>query len=250
MSLNAGNQLMTMETIRSLLDDQPIDVFCVSAENRRKQLLVCDMDSTIINGETLDDLANKFGVGEQVEKITEQAMRGELNYKDSLKARVALLKGHPIKAIQPVLKRMKRNRGAKALAKTMAKHGAHTALVTGGFTEFAERACEVTGFQTYFCNHLNRDTEKFDGTLREPIQGPEEKLEKLHNFAAENDLTAADAIAAGDGANDIPMLKAAGFGVAYKGKKILTEQMNLQINHTDLTSLLYLQGYHFDEFDR
>ena len=219
------------------------DVASVPLENRRKRLLLADMDSTIIGEESLDELAEAFAVGKQVSLITEKAMRGELDFEQAIKARVKLLEGVQIEAAAAALnERITVNKGAGTLVATMKAHGAHCALVTGGFDVFAGPVAEKLGFDDVFANRLQSVDGFLTGEVAEPILGRDAKTEKLRTLAAEKEMTVEDALAVGDGANDLGMISAAGLGVGYRPKPVIAEVASAVIQHGDLTALLALQG--------
>ena len=226
-----------------------IDANLVPARDRRKRYLVADMDSTIIPVECIDEVADFAGVRPQVAAITERAMRGELDFEGSLRARVALMKGLPAELLAQVFaERVKLNPGARMLVRTMAAHGAHTALISGGFTYFASRVAAAAGFAEYRANRLLVEDGRLTGTVAEPILGRAAKLRMLSWLAARLWVTPAEAIAVGDGANDADMIEGAGLGVAYRAKPMLADCADAVIQHSDLTALLYLQGYTEAEF--
>jgi phosphoserine phosphatase len=225
-----------------------IDTNCLPAEHRRKKLLVADMDSTIIPVECIDEVADFAGVRERVEAITERAMRGELVFEDALRERVALINGLPEAKLQAVHDaRITLTPGARALVRTMRAHGAHTALVSGGFTFFTERVAAAAGFDFHQANRLLSARGRLTGRVAEPVLGRAAKLEALTRLAAERGLALGDALTVGDGANDLAMIEAAGLGVAFRAKPIVAERANASIVHGDLTALLYLQGYSAEE---
>jgi phosphoserine phosphatase len=226
-----------------------LDINVVPAANRRKTLLVADMDSTIISCECLDELADMAGLKPQVSAITERAMRGEIEFAGALRERVALLKGLPIAALQRVYgERVRLNPGAATLVATMRAHGARAVLVSGGFSFFTRRVAATAGFDSEQANVLLDDGAKLRGTVAEPILGREAKLKALEGAAAAQGISLADALAVGDGANDLDMIRKAGLGVAYHAKPIVAAAAGASIAHADLTALLYLQGYSDSEF--
>ena len=238
-----------LDALRAVIAD--IDVNAVPAQGRRKRLLIADMDSTIIPVECIDEVADFAGVKSQVAGITEKAMAGEIDFEGALKARLALMKGLPEKALAQVYaERIRLNPGARVLVRTMAANGAHTALVSGGFSYFTERVAAVAGFAEHRANRLLFEDGVLSGSVVEPILGQAAKLEALTQFTTKLGIGADDVLAVGDGANDISMVEAAGRGVAYHGKPALEDKANALIRHSDLTALLYLQGYTDDELHR
>jgi phosphoserine phosphatase len=231
--------------------DLPIDINLLPVKNRRKKLLVADMDSTIINVECLDELADMAGLKPQIAAITERAMRGELEFEAALKERVGMLKGLKLDALERTYaERVRLNGGAKSLLATMRANGAHTMLVSGGFGYFTQRVAEAAGFHVERGNTLIDDGAALTGEVAMPILGREAKLAALEEGVAANGLTFADALAVGDGANDLAMIQKAGLGVAYHAKPVVAAAAGAAIQHNDLTALLYLQGYGDDEIVR
>jgi phosphoserine phosphatase len=223
---------------------------CVQPWNgRRKGLLVADMDSTIINVECLDELADFAGLKPQIAAITERAMRGELAFEPALRERVGLLKGLSATALQRTYdERVRLNPGARTLVRTMAANGARCVLVSGGFTFFTRRVAAAAGFQSQRANTLIEDDGKLAGRVAEPILGAEAKLAALREEAAALGAPLSDTLAVGDGANDLGMIEAAGLGVAYRAKPIVAERSDARVDHADLTALLYFQGYREADF--
>jgi phosphoserine phosphatase len=235
--------------VADAIGDQPIDFAVQPAENRRKRLLIADMDSTIINVECLDELADFAGVKDKVSEITERAMRGELAFEGALRERVGMLKGLGVEALQSCYdQRVQLNPGAETLVRTMAQHGARCALVSGGFTFFTSRVAQAAGFHLNRANTLIEADGVLTGQVGDPILGKEAKLAALNEETSALGLTPADALAVGDGANDLAMIEAAGLGVAYRAKPIVAAQAHAKVDHTDLTTLLYFQGYKAAEF--
>ena len=229
------------QTVR---DEWLLDVNVVPAENRRKKLLVADMDSTIIGCECIDELADHVGLKPKVAAITERAMRGELDFPSALRERVALLKGLKLEALAQVYaERVRLNPGARALTATMRAHGAHAVLVSGGFTYFTNRVAADAGFDSHQGNRLSDDGHALTGRVEEPILGREAKLEALESNAARLGSSVLDVLAVGDGANDLDMIQRAGLGVAYHAKPVVAAAAGASIVHGDLRGLLYLQGY-------
>ncbi len=227
----------------------PIDAATVSFHNRRKRLLVADMDSTMIHQECIDELGKVAGAGERIAAITAKAMRGELDFEGALRERVALLAGLDESVIRTVLEeRITLMPGGRTLIATMKAHGAYTALVSGGFTAFTSQVAAALGFDEHRANRLLVANGKLTGRVGEPILGQQAKLDSLKALAAGRGLDVADAIAVGDGANDLAMLSEAGLGVALHAKPHVQEGSLIRINHGDLTALLYLQGYRREQF--
>ena len=217
-------------------------------KNRRKRLLICDMDSTIIGQECLDELADFAGLKAEVAAITERAMRGELDFEGALTTRVAMLKGLGLDALERCYtERISLNPGARDLVETMKADGAETLLVSGGFTFFTARVAQAAGFAAHRGNTLLDDGAALTGEVGRPILGREAKLTALQEAAAARGLTLDDAMAIGDGANDLAMIEAAGLGIAYRAKPIVAERADAAINVSSLRVALYVQGYRGDE---
>lgn len=227
------------------------DINVVSAERRRKKLLVADMDSTIISCECLDELADQAGLKPHIAAITERAMRGEIAFEAALRERVAMLKGLELAALERTFReRVKLNPGARVLVATMKAQGARTCLVSGGFSYFTERVAREAGFDDQQANVLLDDGSALTGFVREPILGREAKLAALESEVAKLRIDFDDVLAVGDGANDLAMIQRAGLGVAYHAKPVVAEAADASIVHGDLTALLYLQGYCENEIVR
>ncbi len=236
---------------RAIARDRPWDVNLVSTRHRRKTLLVADMDSTIINVECLDELADMAGLKPQIAAITERAMRGELEFEAALKERVGMLKGLPLDALERTYaERVRLNPGARSLLATMRAHGAHTMLVSGGFGFFTKRVAEAAGFHAERGNVLLDDGAALTGEVGLPILGREAKLQALEEGVASLGISFEDSLAVGDGANDLAMIQRAGLGVAYHAKPVVAAAAGASIQHNDLTALLYLQGYADSEIIR
>ena len=259
--LNSGRQLASniafeavvpascaLEPLRKTANEAGIDVNFVPKENRRKRLLIADMDSTIVTSETLDDMAQLAGLAEAIAPITARSMRGELDFEESLDARLALLANYPDSLISDALAVIELSGGASALVKTMRANGAMCYLVSGGFTAITGPVAATCGFHGDHANVLETLDGRLTGKVEKPILDRQAKLTFLDHYCRNHGLTRNDAACIGDGANDLAMLEAAGFGVAFHGKPLLREQVALQLNHTDLTGLLYLQGYSQDDF--
>ncbi len=232
------------EAVRQYLKDQPIDIVAQPSAGRRKALLIADMDSTIIEVECIDELASYLGRREQVAAITERAMRGELDFVDSLKARAAMLGGLKASALGRAFNdRITYRTGAHALVRTMRANGAHTALISGGFSYFTRRVRLALGFAEDRANELEIEDDLVTGRIGEPVLGPDAKLEALHDLSRRLGVALAETLAVGDGANDIPLLQAAGMGVAFHAKPEVAVAARARVSHGDLTALLYIQGY-------
>jgi phosphoserine phosphatase len=236
--------------LRDIIGSAPVDVVVQPHDGRRKKLLIADMDSTMIGQEGIDELADYAGLKSRVAAITERAMRGEIEFELALRERVALLKGLPAAVIDKVIdERIRPTPGGPALVATMQANGAYTCVVSGGFTAFASRIAAMIGFDEQHANTLLIDSGgKLTGEVTEPVLGREAKLDTLLALRARLGLSRAETLAAGDGANDIPMIMAAGLGVAFHGKSALREVAAARIDHGDLTALLYAQGYRREEF--
>lgn len=235
--------------VREALDHGPVDIAILPAKGRRKMLLVADMDSTIIQQECIDEIADFAGLKPKIAGITERAMRGELEFEPALRERVALLEGLEESVLARVFEeRIELMPGAKALVATMQANGAYCALVSGGFTYFTGRVAETAGFDANQANRLEIAGGKLTGTVAEPILGQDAKLEALQRLAEERRIEMAKTMAVGDGANDLAMIREAGLGVAYRAKPVVAAQAEASINHGDLTALLYLQGYSREAF--
>lgn len=237
------------QALRSSLDGAPVDVVVQEQDSRRKKILIADMDSTMIQQECIDELAEEAGLREHVAAITARAMNGEIEFEPALRERVALLKGLPLSVIDKVIStRISLMPGGVELVRTMRKHGAYTALVSGGFTSFTRRVAEMIGFNEDRANTLLHDGAHLSGAVSDPILGREAKVEKLVEIADRLGLTPQDAIAVGDGANDLGMIQLAGTGVALHAKPAVAAQAKVRIDHGDLTALLYIQGYRKSDF--
>lgn len=220
-----------------------VDAVLQPAAGREKKLLISDMDSTMIDQECIDELADKVGLKAHVSAITERAMNGELDFKAALRERVALLKDLPETTLQDVFDHhITLMSGAKTLLATMKARGASTHLVSGGFTFFTKRVAAALGFDTHEANILEIAHGKLTGTVAEPILDKDSKRESLLHHAAQHKLPLHTTLAVGDGANDVPMLIASGLGVAYHAKPTVEAQTQASIRYNDLSALLYLQG--------
>ena len=226
-----------------------VDLIVQPAEGRKKRLLLADMDSTMIEQECIDELADEAGFGARVADITARAMNGELNFEAALIERVGLLKGLPAQVIDHVIRdRITLMSGGKVLLATMKAQGAYCALVSGGFTAFTAKIAAVLGFDENRANTLLVEEGKLTGQVAQPILGKQAKVDALHDICGRLGITPAQALAVGDGANDLGMLGLAGTGVALHAKPSVAAQCQVRVNHGDLTALLYLQGYAREEF--
>ncbi|HEY4136204.1 MAG TPA: phosphoserine phosphatase SerB [Alphaproteobacteria bacterium] len=233
---------------RQRLDGAPVDVAVQPAAGRRKALLVADMESTIIQNEMLDELADYVGLKAEVADITTRAMNGELDFAAAVRERVGLLKGLPASVLDDSMQRVRIMPGAPELIGTMRANGAYCALVSGGFGFFTRKVRERLGFDYDQANEIDVADGQLAGTVREPILDKNSKLAALERLAGERKVALAAAVTVGDGANDLPMLQAAGLGVAYHAKPTVAAAVKVRIDHGDLTALLYLQGYRASDF--
>lgn len=227
-----------------------VDAVILPAAERRKKLLVADMESTMIHNEMLDELAEFLGLREKIAGITARAMNGEIDFAGALEERVGLLKGLPVGRLDEAATRIRYMPGGATLVATMQKHGAYCALVSGGFTYFTAMVRKTLGFDLDAANVLEHDGTSLAGTVARPILGKEAKLTTLQRLVGERSITVGDAVSVGDGANDLPMLKAAGLGVAFHAKPAVAAQVPARVDHGDLTALLYLQGYRRSDFEQ
>ena len=231
------------ETRPARADVPGIDVNVVPAADRRKRLLLADMDSTIIPVECIDELADFAGLKPRVAEITERAMRGEIDFQDALRERVVLLAGLTRADIEACYQeRVSLNPGAETLIRTMNATGAFTALVSGGFTVFTSRVAERAGFQLNRANTLMFEGDRLTGAVGEPIVDASTKLATLKELTSAHGIKISQTVAVGDGANDAPMIAAAGLGVAYKAKPALREVADAVLDYSDLSAILALQG--------
>ena len=237
-----------MAVVRAVLEDAPIDAIATRPRGRRKGLLIADMDSTIITGETLDELADIAGIGARIAAITARAMNGELDFAEALRERVGMLKGLPVDALERTWDRVRLTSGARELVATMRAHGALTALVSGGFTFFTGRVAAQIGFDLHRSNTLLHADGALLGAVSEPILDRSAKLAALRDLAAERGVQLKATLAVGDGANDLDMLREAGLGVAFHAKPIVAAEARARVDHADLRALLFAQGYRADTF--
>jgi len=243
------NVVETDAILRTALASEPIDVVVQPDAGRKKKILIADMDSTMIDQECIDELADEVGLKEHVAAITARAMRGEIAFEPALRERVALLKGLDLAIVDRIVAgRITLASGARTLVQTMRAHGGYTALVSGGFDVFTSRIAEKLGFHEDRANRLVDAGGRLAGAVAEPILGRAAKAEALLEISARLGLTPADAMAVGDGANDLDMIRLAGTGIALHAKPAVAAEAKVRIDHADLTALLYLQGYAQDEF--
>jgi phosphoserine phosphatase len=238
-----------LQEAASAVAELRVDWALTPVEGRRKKLLVADMDSTIINVECLDELADFAGIKSEIAAITERAMKGDLEFEPALRERVGKLNGLAIDALQKTFdERVQLNPGAATLVRTMAAHGARCVLVSGGFTFFTSRVAAAAGFHANRANVLIDDGKTLSGAVHEPILGRAAKLETLKNEAKALGIAEGEAMAIGDGANDLEMIKASGLGIAYRAKPIVAAEADAKIDYTSLESALFFQGYRRAEF--
>ena len=235
-------------TARRVVGDTAVDILVQPAAERRKRLLAADLESTIIENEMLDELGGILGIGPRIAEITRRAMNAEIDFVGALEARVALLAGLDTSVIDQAAERIRLTPGARLLVRTMRRDGAATALVTGGFTVFADRIAAELGFGRVIANRLEIVDDRTTGRVLLPIVTAETKRETLLALAAEHSIPLTQTVAVGDGANDLPMLAAAGLGVAFRAKPAVAAVARWRLDHADLTGLLYAQGYRKEEF--
>jgi phosphoserine phosphatase len=247
--LDRAPRAETLAEARRLVGGHPADLSVVPATGRAKRLLVSDMDSTIITVECIDEIADLLGIKAEVAAITRRAMNGELDFRSALQARVALLAGLPESVLDEVHReRVRLMPGARTLVRTMRARGALTALVSGGFAPLVDRVAREVGFEVAQANRLELADGRLTGRLLEPVRGAEDKLALLERLRAERGLRPEQTLAVGDGANDLPMICAAGLGVAFRPHPTVARAARVVVRHGDLTALLYLQGIPRAEF--
>lgn len=235
---------------RALLRDRPIDCYAQPTQGRKKRLLVCDMDATIVTGETLDDLSVFAKDKAAIDALTQQSVRGEIGFTDSLIKRAELLKGLSEAEFAAAYAKVRLSPGATTLIRTLRADGVYTALVSGGFRYFTSRVRDQIGFFADIANDFEMVDGRTTGKLVPPIVDPEGehgKLGRLKHLARKLGLDLDATAAIGDGANDIPMLAAAGLGCAYRGKEKVRAAIPCRLDHADLTGLLYFMGYRGSE---
>ncbi len=245
----AGTDRRTAEmAVNGVLDRHPLDVLASRQAGRRKRLLLADMDATIVTSETLDELAAHAGLKDSIAAITQKAMNGELDFDAAVKERVAMLAGLPETMLEKTYGDTVLTAGAATMVRTMRAAGAHCVLVSGGFKYFTSRIAEDCGFHENHANQLEIVDGRLSGKVIEPIFGKEAKLHTLQRLSGELGLDRLQTLAVGDGANDLPMIEAAGLGVAFHGKPVVAAAAPARVEHGDLTTLLYYQGFRRDEF--
>ena len=237
-----------LAAVRTALADRPVDPFLVPTENRRKQLLLADMDSTMVTEETLDEMAVEAGLADQVVPVTRRAMNGELDFAEALRERIALFANQPADLIDRVRARTEMSAGGRTLVHTMRRHGAFCQLVSGGFDCFTKWVADELGFHAEASNRLIIDGDRLAGRVEEPILDRNSKLNLLNQLVGRLGIPPEAVAAVGDGANDLPMLKAASLGVAYHAKPTVRAACSARIDHSDLEAILYVQGYRHEDF--
>ncbi len=246
---DGADRAVMEQKIREVIGDLPIDIAIQNAEGRRKNILIADMDSTMIEQECIDELAAEVGLKDKVSSITARAMNGEIEFDAALRDRVGLLKGLSLNVVDKVIEeRITLMSGGMTLIATMKSKGAYCALVSGGFTVFTGPISKTLGFDEHQSNILIEEGGKLTGQVADPILGMQAKVDALNEIAAKLELSVDDAIAVGDGANDLGMLQLAGSGVALHAKPSVAAQAKIRLDHSDLTALLYLQGYRKSDF--
>jgi phosphoserine phosphatase len=229
------------------LDGPPVDLLAQGAGGRKKAILLSDMESTVITNEMIDEIADLMGIKAQVADITRRTMNDELDFTTAVKQRVALFKGQKASLLDEAAKRIRIMPGAKAMVATMHAHGAYAALASGGFNVFTSRVRQILGFDVDYANELLIADGKLTGIVKEPIQTRDTKLAILTKLAAERNLPLSATLAIGDGANDLPMIGAAGLGIAFHSHPNVAPRARHRIDHCDLRAALYAQGYRQDE---
>lgn len=239
--------LAQMAHLRAVLAPHKIDIFARNAATHPPRLFIADMDATILQGESLDEIAAHLGIGDQVAGITARAMRGELDFRDALFARLSLIAGAPESLLETIWTQMRFSKGAATLIQTLRAQHVHCVLVSGGFTFFTHRVAEALGFHRHHGNILTLENGQITPHLTDPLIDKNAKLNLLHDYALRHHLTLAHTVAIGDGANDLPMLAAAGMGIGYHPKPVLRETLTNQILYGDLTALLYALGLDYTQ---
>ncbi|MBM3485231.1 MAG: phosphoserine phosphatase SerB [Alphaproteobacteria bacterium] len=236
--------------LRKTFADAAFDLVVQRRPGRRKDLLVADMDATIIAEETLDELAAVAGLRDRIAPITQRAMNGEIGFEEAMRLRVRMLEGVHVSQLESTFDRISMTPGARTLVQTMRAHGSYTLLLSGGFSYFTSRIRGAIGFDRDIGNDIAIEGDQLTGAIDGPVLAPGAKHAALVRIAAERHVPLSETLAVGDGANDIGMLQAAGLGVAYRPKPVVAAAVAVQLRHADLTGLLYLQGYSQQEFRR
>ena len=229
--------------VRAALEEAAVDALVTRARGRRKGLLVADMDGTIVDGETLDRLAQETGVGPEVEAISHRSIDGEVDFAQAMRDRLVLLRGVPLAAVERTVAEVRLTSGARTLVATMRAHNARAALVSGGFTLFTAHVAALCGFDEHRGNVLVEEGGLLTGALEEPVLDGPAKLDALRALRDARGLRAAATLAVGDGANDLPMLREAGMAVAFRARDVVNREIANQVRHADLRALLFAQGY-------
>ncbi|HZU87722.1 MAG TPA: phosphoserine phosphatase SerB [Stellaceae bacterium] len=246
--LAAQDPVAVEAEVRTALHNAAVDVLVQRAAGRRKRLLVADLEATVIENEMLDELADLIGLYPRIAEITRRAMNGEIDFVAALERRVALLAGVEEGMLAAAAARIRIAGGAASLVATMRRDGAVTALVSGGFTVFAEPVAKALGFDHVIANRLEVVSGRVLGSVRPPLVTPEAKREALLALAAAHAVPLAETLAVGDGANDLPLLRTAGLGVAFHAKPRVAAAAGFRLDHADLCGLLYAQGYRQQDF--
>lgn len=236
-----------LPALRERFSSLPVDFNLVAAEDRRKDLLVADMESTIIEQECLDELAGRLNLRAEISDITNRAMRGDIAFEPALRERVSLLAGLPVQSLQDVYDAVTLMPGAGTLLATLKHHGVFCGLVSGGFSFFADKIAALLDFDACQCNRLETSGGRLTGRVIEPVLGRAAKAEKLQSWCDGKNMPLSRTLAVGDGSNDLDMLNLAGMGVAFRAKPPVAEAAAIRIDHGDLTALLHLQGYRAGE---
>lgn len=237
------NPVTAWRLFQSLRTELPnADIYMQPLDTPRKRLLICDMDMTIVAAETLDEVAARLGMGDRIAAITTRAMHGEIDFEAALRERITMLAGQPVQVFEEVAASVALNPGAVELLSTASSSGVHTILISGGFAQVVEPVARRLGFDEFYCNHLDLEADRLTGKVVEPIVNADFKCHILQQRAQALGFALRDCCAIGDGANDLPMLTAAGLGIAFYGKPILRTATSCHIDVTDLNSAIYFMG--------